>query len=584
MDTELSSVNSAPNAILNSDFALKSALVLVLTLLTLVAFANSLRGDFVYDDQRTVEANPLLGHWDLHTLKAVFTEDYWAAYEMGRSSHHIDSLYYRPIYHIFTMAVYELAGKSAPAWHLISVFVHLAAVLLVFLVLERSISALPLSTKERQLAAAFGAAIFAIHPVQSEATNWISASANSLLGIFVFGAFYCYLRHRERGHTAGLVAALILYAFAIFTKENAFGLPFIIAAYELAVMNRNRALIERLRTAGIRALPFACILGGYLAIRQLIISGMVMAGQNQNFPDDALLTFVDNLRTLPALLTAYMRLVLFPFNLSMMYDFGYVHKIDLLSFGVPLGLVLLTGGILLRLCKDSIEVRIATIWIIFPLLPNLNTRAFLSEEIIHDRYLYKSMFGISLLIALLVTKVMKSPRLRMPTRWRLCFPAVVLVILFVGTVLQNREWSSEEILWRWCAAHAPNSRIVHISLGRIAENKHQPAEALREYEKALEINPDTIDALNNAGFVYARSGLWPQATSDFERIVSLTPHKAVAHFNLSFAYAVQKRYADAEREQQAAIELDPTGDRSDEWRSRLAELHSLSFPTGPARD
>ena len=60
------------------------------------------------------------------------------------------------------------------------------------------------------------------------------------------------------------------------------------------------------------------------------------------------------------------------------------------------------------------------------------------------------------------------------------------------------------------------------------------------------------------------------------RIVSLTPDKAVAHFNLSFAYAVQKRYAEAVREQKVAIDLDPAGARAEEWRARLSQLESAA--------
>ena len=49
--------------------------VLTLILLTLITFANTLPGKFIYDDQRVVLRNPLLGHWDLGPLKAIFTHD-----------------------------------------------------------------------------------------------------------------------------------------------------------------------------------------------------------------------------------------------------------------------------------------------------------------------------------------------------------------------------------------------------------------------------------------------------------------------------------------------------------------------------
>jgi len=54
--------------------------------------------------------------------------------------------------------------------------------------------------------------------------------------------------------------------------------------------------------------------------------------------------------------------------------------------------------------------------------------------------------------------------------------------------------------------------------------------------------------------------------------VSLTPAKAMAHFNLSFAYAVEKRLSAATDELRIAIKLDPDGPRGDEWRARLDQL------------
>jgi tetratricopeptide (TPR) repeat protein len=82
--------------------------------------------------------------------------------------------------------------------------------------------------------------------------------------------------------------------------------------------------------------------------------------------------------------------------------------------------------------------------------------------------------------------------------------------------------------------------------------------------------------LNNLAFVYAHRGQWDDSIQVFERVVTLTPQHSVAHFNLSFAYAVTRRYKDAIREQRAAIELDPGGPRIDEWRAREKQLEALA--------
>jgi tetratricopeptide (TPR) repeat protein len=238
-------------------------------------------------------------------------------------------------------------------------------------------------------------------------------------------------------------------------------------------------------------------------------------------------------------------------------------------------------SLLLYLSWRMIEARIALIWMVVPFLPHLNTRVFPSEELIHDRYLYMTMMGVGLLAASVVIRAWQVPRLRLTRRSIAYASVLVLCALCLKTTAQNRQWLNEEALWAWSAEHAPNSRVVHLALGALAENKRDAEGALREYEAALEINPDIIDALNNAAFVYARSGRWQEAARKFERIVSLTPDKAVAHFNLSFAYAVLKRYPDAAREQTAALDLDPKSSRADEWRVRLEQLKQAQAAASP---
>ena len=148
----------------------------------------------------------------------------------------------------------------------------------------------------------------------------------------------------------------------------------------------------------------------------------------------------------------------------------------------------------------------------------------------------------------------------------------LVLVLGVTTAVQNRTWQNEDELWNHSARFAPNSRIVRIALGGRAERRGDFDVALREYNRALAINPDIVDALNNSALLYARLGRWGDATPRFEHIVSLTPNKAMAHFNLSFAYAVGNRLEAAADELRAAIKLDPDGPRGDEWRARLDQL------------
>ena len=552
------------------DFTSRRAIVSALVLLALIAFASSVSGDFIHDDLFQIRNNQTFGRWDAATITRIFTRDFWASLRPELAGDKLDSLYYRPFFSLFLMVGYEVAGLSATGWHLIALFLHIAAAVLAFCVMDYSLAAsCVIEEKERRMMAAFAAGFFAVHPAQSESVSWISGLVGPLSAIFLLGAFYFYLRYRKHTTMRRTLLIALLFAISVLTKESACAAILIIPAYELFIFKDGLNPGARLRAAFVQTLPFALVVFAYLVLRYSVLNVLLGRSLNLNFPDDASLTLADNLQTLPALLVAYAKLVFLPLNLSLMYDFGYIRSLSFASFWLPLLALVAASVVLFRLARRVPAVKLAIIWMVLPLLPHLSTRAFVSDEIIHDRYLYLSILGAGLLLAISIAQAIKSSRLRLPVA---AGAAVALLGLSLFTSLQNSRYQNAEALWQDAAAHAPDSRIVRISLGILAESRGDPMAALREYEAALKLNPDIIDALNNAAFVYARSGHWTEAIQKFERIVSLTPNKPVAHFNLSFAYSVQKRYAEALSEQRTAIELDPKGAQAGEWRMRLAQL------------
>lgn len=568
------------------DYASKKYLILALVLLTFVAFANSLNGKFILDDVPMLLENVTLGRWDRETLKTVFTRDPWATFRPDLAGENLESIYYRPVITLFLMAGYELAGNdpdSSPLkWHLLVLSLHIISVLLCFLVLDKSLLlASDREERKRRLIAAFGAAVFAVHPAQSESIAWISGLVNPLSAITLLAALYCYLDYREKKRVAALAAGMILFAVTCLTKESAVAFVPIIAAYELFALNRASTPGARIKRAIEGALPFALVLIAYFVLRYSVLGVLVGRPANGNFPDDRSLTFIDNLRTLPVLLFGYLKIVLMPFNLSMLYDIGYTRSLGLGNFWLPLTVVLAVLAALVQACRKIPEASIAVIWITIPLLPHLNTRAFVSEELLHDRYLYIPLAGIGLLVALLLSRIVESARLRLNGAYVTKLSALVAVTLSLLTILQNMHWQDARAMWSQAAKMAPNTREVQYALGCIAEMEGDPQKALLHYDSALQIQPDMIDALNSSALVLGRARQWEEATRRFERIVELTPEKAIARFNLAFAYAAQRRYTEAIREQSKAISLDPNGPMSDQWRTMLAQIEKLSADKSP---
>lgn len=83
------------------------------------------------------------------------------------------------------------------------------------------------------------------------------------------------------------------------------------------------------------------------------------------------------------------------------------------------------------------------------------------------------------------------------------------------------------------------------------------AGAVKEYLKALEIDPEDTNVLNSLGVCYANLGLLPEAKAQFRRAIAVRPGEVMAHYNLGFAHLKLGEKRDALESFQAAARLEP---------------------------
>jgi tetratricopeptide (TPR) repeat protein len=104
----------------------------------------------------------------------------------------------------------------------------------------------------------------------------------------------------------------------------------------------------------------------------------------------------------------------------------------------------------------------------------------------------------------------------------------------------------------------------HFEKGNALYEEMQFAEAVEEYEKALELEPDNVDVMSNLGVTYYRLGKLDEAIEVYNRAITAAPEDADIRSNLAAAY-VQKQGPDggtdylnkALEQYQKAIELQP---------------------------
>ncbi|MGB2600179.1 MAG: hypothetical protein WBC99_07025 [Candidatus Omnitrophota bacterium] len=132
---------------------------LLLVLVTIGVYANSLGGDFVYDDKAMIVAYDLVK--DIGNIPKAFTS---ATTLYGNVN------YYRPVQTVSYMADYFLWGKEPLGFHLTNVIFHVACVLLVYVFIN-------LLFKNRILGLVT-ALLFSVHPAHTGVVSYIAGRAD----------------------------------------------------------------------------------------------------------------------------------------------------------------------------------------------------------------------------------------------------------------------------------------------------------------------------------------------------------------------------------------------------------------------
>ena len=107
-------------------------------------------------------------------------------------------------------------------------------------------------------------------------------------------------------------------------------------------------------------------------------------------------------------------------------------------------------------------------------------------------------------------------------------------------------------------ALAPNSPEAHFALGLFFYWGHRQYEnALAEFNRTLELQPNNADARAFCAWVYRRRGEWERSLADSLRAEELDPRDASIPTNIGVTYNVLRLWKDAERAELRALAIDP---------------------------
>ena len=470
----------------------------------------------------------------------------------------------------FSLAInYAISGTRVWSYHALNLLIHMAAGLALFGTMRRAFllaggTGRQPAPRERDLparslpAAAAVAALWMLHPLQTESVTYIVQRAESLMALWYLLTLYCFVRSASPpGHStrpapsrepqsasrAFRVLSVICCALGMASKEVMVSAP-------VMVLLIDRALVAgSFRAAWARRRGYYCA----LAATWLLLAWCVASAGNRGGtagPGSGV-TAWSYLLTQAGAIPRYLGLAAWPRGL--VFDHG-THTVSSLAAVWPQALLMLAlAGATAWLVVKKPAAGLAPFLFFAALAPSSSLVPVATQTMAEHR-----MYLPLAAVAAAVVSGFWILAGRRAARGGAIAAAAAAVALGAAAFLRNETYRSGLSIWRDTAARAPGNPRAHSNLGKALTDAGFPGEALRHCRLAIELKPDFFEALNNHGHALARLGRYDEAIPYYDKALGLRAAGMEQVFcNRGFALAKLNRPLEALADFEAALRLRP---------------------------
>jgi protein O-mannosyl-transferase len=478
-------------------------LSLFLILGSILTYINILRNGLFFDDEELIYRNEYVTN--LYNLPKLYSTNMIAG--AGKVSN-----MYRPFLMTTFALNHAVGGNNPVGYHLFSIILHAANVVLVFLLLMKLFNNTTLGF--------ITSLLYAVHPVQSEAISYASGRTDPLVAFFILISLHLFFRFitDKRNYLSG-IGTIISLIFAVLSKEIAIVLPFLYLIILIPIHHKMNVFKSRMY--GIITVSFT-IIGIYTLLRLTILNFANTLNFYQT-PTPYSQHISIRILTFCEALFQYLGVYMYPITLNVARTVN-----PITTFLNPT--VLLISSILFvsftlaiwRFRRRDPVPLFCLLMFFIPLFPASGIIPI--NNIVGEHYLYVPSLGFFLFVAYVFLYIVKRFN-NTETRLILMMAGCTIVLLFsVRTILRTYDW------------HDP---IVF-------------------YEKHLLLSPDNVPMRNNLAMAYDEAGQTAQAIQQYKYILQYSDVYPQVHHNLAESYLKLGQTQDAEREYLNAIKLDPS--------------------------
>jgi len=503
-----------------------------LALLVWGVFGKTLHHNFVnYDDGLYVFENAQITHGvTLESVRWAITHphgDNW--HPLTSFSHMLDVQFY---------------GLNPGGHHLTNVLLHMATVILLFLVLRKLTGSLWRS--------AFVAAVFAIHPLRVESVAWISERKDVLSGLFFMLALGAYTRYARVASGGWRVtgrrysAVVLFFILGLMSKPMLVTLPFVLLLLDFWPLGRLKALKTK------KQIAWMIFEKAPLLLLTAVFCGITVWTQRHTIAAAETLPVPWRFGNAFCSYATYIKQLIFPLGLAPFYP----QETGLPLWKIGLSMTLLAAiswGVFAGRKKYPYLIT-GWLWYLGMLVPVIGIMQ-VGAQAHADRYTYLPHIGLIIMAVWLAADWCTSLRYR-----RAIFSttaAVILVALALAACRQTQYWRNSYSLWNHTLACTGRNYLAHKNLGLALYKQGSFDEAIKHYEESIKINPNVAATYCNMGSAFYAQGKFDKAVVLFDKSLEINPKYFEAQLNLGIVLARQGQDKKAISHLEKALEIHP---------------------------
>ena len=441
---------------------------------------------------------------------------------------------------------HSLGGLEVTGFHIGNVAIHLAATLVLFGLVRRTLQLPALAPRwgARADIIAFACALlWSLHPLQTQSVTYLVQRMEALMALTFLLTLYCLLRSQQaRRGWLWQLGAVASCGLSIGTKEVGMMAPLVALLFDGVFLSPGWSSLFRRRWAM------------YLAMLPAML-WFVWAMRNvarENVGNG--ITSWEYFRSQPGVILHYLRLVLWPNVLVLDYNWPITQQWPQILVPGLILTALLAGSLLLLWKRPPLGFLGLSFFIV--LAPTSSLLPILDLAFEHRMYLPLAAIVV---LAVLAAAALVERAANRQSAGRIALAGLLLMAIALGwrTHRRNEDWTSDLALWGANVRDNPASRRGWGNYSKALLDRGRQAEAIVAVQRAIAIKEDDHWCRVVYGAALLESKRVDEALAAYRTAERLKPKYSIAALGIAKCYWERKQPREAEQYFRRTLELDP---------------------------